>query len=170
MIEGRADTNRIESCTFLVYKCARKVTRRVRAANYDDVVGAGMVGLCEAATRYRVGGARFSTFAYQRIYGAMLDHVRGESCWMGGARYGGPRRRSLDVYRMPLAAPHDPVSDRIDVDRLLATLPDRPRRLMVGVHLHGRELQDVSRELGIKKSWGSRILSSAIADLGSRAA
>lgn len=43
----------------------------------DDLVQAGMIGLLDAVNRYDAGqGASFSTFASQRIRGAMLDELR----------------------------------------------------------------------------------------------
>lgn len=47
------------------------------AVSFDDLISAGTVGLVEAAHRYKSGmDAKFSTFAYQRIRGAMLDLLR----------------------------------------------------------------------------------------------
>lgn len=157
----------IESHLPLVAKLARKVRSRVPSADLDDLIGVGTVGLCEAARRFRRGrGASFATFAWYRIEGAMLDHVRGETCWMGGARHGdGPRRRDLDVYALPLPVAPPPVTERLDVARLLALLPDRQRRLIVGVHLAGRQLTEVSGDLGIKKSWGSRLMERGMAEM-----
>ena len=46
-------------------------------ASVDDLVGAGMVGLVEAAHRYEDNrGASFTTFAYRRIKGAVMDYLR----------------------------------------------------------------------------------------------
>ncbi len=43
----------------------------------DDLIGAGTLGLVEAAHRYdSTKGYRFSTFAYPRIRGAIMDHLR----------------------------------------------------------------------------------------------
>lgn len=43
----------------------------------EDVIGAGTLGLVEAAHRYDPSfGVRFSTFAYPRIRGAIIDHLR----------------------------------------------------------------------------------------------
>lgn len=43
----------------------------------DDLIQSGMIGLLEAAQRYRpLGEARFTTFVSHRIRGAMLDSLR----------------------------------------------------------------------------------------------
>ncbi len=49
------------------------------AVSYEDLISAGTLGLIEAARRYSsASGAKFSTFAYRRIRGAMLDLLRSE--------------------------------------------------------------------------------------------
>lgn len=43
----------------------------------DDIRAAALVGLCDAASRFDPArGLRFSTYAAQRIRGAILDHMR----------------------------------------------------------------------------------------------
>jgi RNA polymerase sigma factor for flagellar operon FliA len=42
----------------------------------EDLVQCGMIGLIEAACRYRPGKATFKSYAYLRIRGAMIDEVR----------------------------------------------------------------------------------------------
>lgn len=60
----------------------RAVAKRVAGAlpphaSLEDLVAAGHAGLVEAADRYDPArGARFTTFAYYRVRGAIFDHVR----------------------------------------------------------------------------------------------
>lgn len=55
----------------LAWKIHQKLPRHVEL---DDLVGYGTIGLAEAATTYDPGrGLKFTTFAYHRIRGAMLD-------------------------------------------------------------------------------------------------
>lgn len=42
------------------------------------------------------------------------------------------------------------------------TLPDRERKLVEGVYFQGREMQVVAAELGVSKSWGSRLHARAL--------
>ena len=43
----------------------------------DDLIGAGALGLVEAAHRYDPSaGVKFTTFAYPRVRGAIIDHLR----------------------------------------------------------------------------------------------
>ncbi|MGD2175587.1 MAG: FliA/WhiG family RNA polymerase sigma factor [Candidatus Brocadiaceae bacterium] len=54
----------------------------------DDLVGAGTLGLVEAAHRFDPSkGVRFVTFAYRRVQGAMMDHLR-QNDWLGKSARG----------------------------------------------------------------------------------
>lgn len=62
----------------LVARIAHHLKGRLpETVEVDDLMQAGMIGLLEAAQKYRPGhGAEFSTFAGIRVRGAMLDEVR----------------------------------------------------------------------------------------------
>ncbi|MEZ4391133.1 MAG: sigma-70 family RNA polymerase sigma factor [Polyangiales bacterium] len=62
----------------LVQKIARTLLHDQPAwVRFDDLLGAGQEGLVDASRRYDPErGASFSTYAYYRVRGAMLDHVR----------------------------------------------------------------------------------------------
>jgi len=62
----------------LVRQIARYVTRAMpRSVDINDLIQLGMMGLMEAARRYRrTAGASFKTYAAQRVRGAMLDGLR----------------------------------------------------------------------------------------------
>lgn len=68
------------------------VTRLIRSMGLpvsmkDDFVSAGYVGLVEAAGRFDPArGFDFKTYAYQRIRGAIIDHIR-TSCDLKGYMY-----------------------------------------------------------------------------------
>lgn len=68
----------VEQHVPLVHAVARKLKRQISArVEVDDLVGYGSKGLLEAAERFDPRhGVAFSTFAYYRIRGAMLDGVR----------------------------------------------------------------------------------------------
>jgi RNA polymerase sigma factor FliA len=51
---------------------------------------------------------------------------------------------------------------RARVRAALEQLPDRERKLVTGHYYDGRQFDDVSAELGISKSWGSRIHAHAL--------
>jgi RNA polymerase sigma factor for flagellar operon FliA len=68
----------IEQHLSLVSAIAGKLKRSLgRSIDFEDLVGYGSKGLIEAAERYDPRqGTAFSTFAYYRIRGAMLDGLR----------------------------------------------------------------------------------------------
>lgn len=62
----------------LVQAVARKLKKQITARiDFDDLIGYGSKGLIEAADRFDPKhGVAFSTFAYYRVRGAMLDGLR----------------------------------------------------------------------------------------------
>ena len=62
----------------LVSRLARQLVAKLPSSvELDDIVQAGMIGLMDAARRFKEGqGAQFETFATQRVRGAMLDELR----------------------------------------------------------------------------------------------
>ena len=68
----------VERFAPLVTRIARQLAAKLPASvELDDIVQAGMIGLMDAARRYKADqGAQFETFATQRVRGAMLDEVR----------------------------------------------------------------------------------------------
>lgn len=61
----------------LVRRVARALARRLpRSVDIEDLVGAGSVGLVDAATRFDPTRANFEHYATIRIRGAMRDYLR----------------------------------------------------------------------------------------------
>lgn len=62
----------------MVQQAARKLKRQITAKiDFDDLCGYGSKGLIEAADRFDPRhGVAFTTFAYYRVRGAMLDGLR----------------------------------------------------------------------------------------------
>lgn len=81
----------------LVRSEARKFHRRTSGeVQYDDLLSAGGVGLLQALERFDPDrGWRISTFAMQRVRGAILDHLRQNS--------GVPRRTLVRTRKMAMA-------------------------------------------------------------------
>ncbi|HHY97487.1 MAG TPA: FliA/WhiG family RNA polymerase sigma factor [Firmicutes bacterium] len=69
----------ITSYLYLVKIAAgRLVVSLSHKAEYDDLVGYGMLGLLDAIDRFQPDkGVKFETFAFMRIRGAILDGIRG---------------------------------------------------------------------------------------------
>ena len=75
--EGEVQT-RVVDLAPLVRRIAHHMMAALPASvELDDLIQSGMMGLLDAARRYRTTqGAQFETYAVQRIRGAMLDGLR----------------------------------------------------------------------------------------------
>jgi len=72
----------------LVRRLALQLIAKLPAnVDLDDLIQAGMLGLLDAASRYQDDqGAKFETYASQRIRGAMLDELRANDWVSRGLR------------------------------------------------------------------------------------
>ena len=72
----------------LVRRLALQLIAKLPAnVDLDDLIQAGMLGLLDAASRYQDDqGAKFETYATQRIRGAMLDELRANDWVSRGLR------------------------------------------------------------------------------------
>lgn len=72
----------------LVRRLALQLIARLPASvDLDDLIQAGMIGLLDASSRYQDDqGAKFETYAGQRIRGAMLDELRANDWVSRGLR------------------------------------------------------------------------------------
>lgn len=93
---NRVAAPRAEDHVGLVREIALRVSRSSGVtADYDDLVGCGMVGLMRAISSFDPArGAAFSTYASMRIKGEMLDELRRSSLGTRGARQRGRRVRA----------------------------------------------------------------------------
>jgi RNA polymerase sigma factor for flagellar operon FliA len=87
----------------LVHHVARQLARRLStAADLEEMVSAGMVGLIQAADTFDTSrGLSFSTFAVPRIRGAILDELRRQDALPRNVRR---RTRNLGRAREVLAS------------------------------------------------------------------
>lgn len=86
----------------LVHQIARQMAARAPVrVDLDDLVGAGTVGLLEAAQRYdQARGVSFVDFARRRVKGAMIDALRATA---PSSRRSRRQRRELEACRQELA-------------------------------------------------------------------
>lgn len=77
-IAGISPNELAERHLYLAAAVAREFQQRLpNHVSFDDLVGAGHVGLVEAAQRFNpTGGTSFSTFARHRVRGAIIDDLR----------------------------------------------------------------------------------------------
>lgn len=221
-VDDRARARLVEEHVRLAFKAAHLVYPRVRAhVAFEDVVSLAKTGLAEAAQRYDPDmGASFSTFAWYRVYGAVIDGLRRAASlprreWArlvalrGAADYleqrnerergarDAPEQTSAEalavirdalnaikvIYMTSLEtlreatefdppAPDPTAEERIDSERMgrrlriaLRRLPDKERDLMTKHYFEGKNLDEAGTELGISKSWASRLHARAVEKL-----
>ncbi len=87
-IDKSGPTNLLTQYAPLVRRLALQLIARLPASvDLDDLIQAGMLGLLDAASRYQDDqGAKFETYASQRIRGAMLDELRANDWVSRGLR------------------------------------------------------------------------------------
>jgi RNA polymerase sigma factor for flagellar operon FliA len=154
----------IETHLHLVQALARQVHTDVcDRLELDDLVAYGHHGLCDAARRFDPGqGVSFATYAWHRVRGAMLDGLR-EMTEVD-------EELPDDVAELPdlgeraddLAAAAD---ERRRLFRVLATLPDKERHFVEKHYFEDKTLIDAGRELGLSRSWASRLHARAVSRL-----
>lgn len=191
----------------------RKQSQRIHSqmeltSDIEDLVAYGFSGLVEARDRFDPArGVKFTTFAYYRIRGAILDGVRQMAYLPRRAHVARKAAEALDraaeevavqrattpdardkaaetlramdqiigrtcaAFVISAIAPNDaksPEDDLIGAEergRLRAAvdaLPERPRTLIRGYYFEGRKLDELGKEMGISKSWASRICTKAL--------
>lgn len=156
----------------LVRSIASRLRHRVPQVEMDDLVSAGTIGLIEAADRFdHELGVQFTSFAYPRINGAIIDEIR---------RFVGGRRRvpgaagleplSLET---PVMEEHgltlmDLTADKLapeperhaELGELLAAiklLPSRERQ-MLGLSVAGHSVTEIAAVYGCSQSFASQLL------------
>ena len=205
----------VEENLDLVRSIAGKLKRSLgRNLDLDELVAYGSKGLVEAASRFDSGkGVTFSTFAYYRIRGAMLDGLRTMGWYSRGdyARYRAEERANeylhnlaeregaapagqardaaetlaeiaeilsgvatVHITSLEAAAgvtderlpPPDQQLERMHLHararRALDKLPEKERRLLQLHYFEDRNLEVAGVELGLSKSWASRLHARAV--------
>jgi RNA polymerase sigma factor for flagellar operon FliA len=125
----------------LVRHIVRKVTANLaRRVDEEDLVGAGTLGLVKAAQAYDPAKhTEFSTYAYIRIRGAVIDELRGRSFSSPGIQR--LIRKVRDAYQGFLASHGRPPEDHelaegaeMDLPKLYRTLEDARRQHFLSIH------------------------------------
>lgn len=169
---GKSRHDLIHECQGLVRNLAWQIQNRLaRAADLDDLIAYGQIGLAEAARDFDVArGGKFSTFAYYRIRGAIYDGLSKMS-WFSRAQYRRMRyeQRANELLQLerdaPDAASGDDLVDDVRWLKRLSTglgmaslfshaddeeretqLAD-PRAEDPGAVVEGREIRQVLRQL-----------------------
>ena len=178
----------------MVHGLANRLRRELSLrGDLEDLIAFGFGGLLEARHRFDPGrGVRFQTFAYHRVRGAMLDGVRKMSQLPRRAHErlqaaaeptptAAPTALDRAFTRMSALSagtvlqgrfgdesPEEVLLKNESVTRLLQALPSlspRQRVLVRGFYFDGRSIDAMAQELGISKSWASRLHTNALREL-----
>jgi len=178
----------------MVHGLANRLRRELSLrGDLDDLIAFGFGGLLEARHRFDPArGVRFQTFAYHRVRGAMLDGVRKMSQLPRRAherfqaaaettptaaptaldkaftRMGALSTATVLQGRFGNESPEAVLLKNESITRLLQALPSlspRQRVLVRGFYFEGRSIDAMARELGISKSWASRLHTNALREL-----
>jgi RNA polymerase sigma factor for flagellar operon FliA len=219
-VDGRERAQLVERHLDLARRAAAVIYPRVRDhVAFDELVALGNAGLAEAASRFEPErGVLFTTFAWYRVNGAIIDGLRQSTplprrAWAKlvalraaneylenrAERERGASDRtaavattrealsqvksalsairtmymtSLETLReggFDVAAEAAPTGERLDDARLttklraaIARLPAKERALVTKHYWEGKNLLEAGAELGMSKSWASRLHAQAV--------
>lgn len=159
-----------------VLKVARELAESVGFhVEIDDLIGAGHMGLMEAAARYDPSrGVTFRTFAHRRIRGAMLDGLRRELALTTSLPIPSdsvPMRVTSEpavVCADAAYAQHDLVlrnEIRASLAFAMETLTPLERAIVHHHYFNGQPVQMLVGSTRYSKSWLSRVHSRALSKM-----
>ena len=134
---------------------------RIHNSHLDDFISEGQFSLLDLVDEYNPQqDAKFETFSYLRIRGAMIDFLR---------RKLKDSSRSIDAENRNGTSLLDDMEQKQSIEQLSTSEArqlwelvlqdvDEKTRSLIELHYHeGMTLQDAGAELGISKSWASRL-------------
>ena len=181
MAEPASDERIIAHLSFARAVAARSLDPRCRGHDREDLIAWGVVGLVQAARRYRGDrGASFSAYAARRVRGQVLDALRDRDPLTRTARreYRSAQRICEDLPPPYLEISLDRVGDLPDgrrpsepsprderwtrVARALRDLPALERRVLVLSYGRGLTLREIGEEVGLSESGVCRVRARAL--------
>ena len=180
------ETRIVEHLAYARAVASRAIDPRCRGADREDLVAWGVLGLVQAARRYRGDrGASFGAYAAQRVRGQILDALRDRDPLTRSARraFRAAQRASEDGGVAPsAAAPYvevslDRIGDVAEVHRAaehrderwplvasaLRDLAPLERRVLVLSYGRGLTLREIGGEVGLSESGVCRLRARALA-------
>lgn len=169
----------------IAWKIHRKLAGR---ADLDDLIAYGQLGLLEAIAAFdATRNFKFTTYAWHRIRGAILDGL-GRMTWFARADFERgkyesgageaadatenrrPARSEFDATTMPDREPGAAErAMRLELIAfladLVATLPEKEAALLRATFYEGRTLTEAARRVGISTPWASRLQTRTLADM-----
>ena len=132
----------------LARNIALKQTKKVSFVSHDELKSAAYLGLVQAALRFLPEkNIKFSTFAYNRILGAIKDYLR-ELSW-------GTRKQKW-IKQEVEAETQDVCID--DFDELISCLSPRNKKIMELYYVESLSLETISKICDLHPSRISQIL------------
>lgn len=163
----------------LVKSVALRLMRRLpQHVELNDLIGAGTLGLVDAARRFDPSkGVPFGAFVRRRIQGAMLDELRSGD-WIPRAERRALREDGVAVrVQVPLDQsvwntmidPEESIYERLvrlETARRALTgfsqLSRMERRIVIDSYHHGVYLKEIGRHLGLSESRVSQLRTHAV--------
>jgi RNA polymerase sigma factor for flagellar operon FliA len=168
---------------------SRSIDPRCRGADREDLIAWGLVGLVQAARRYRGDrGASFGAYAARRVRGQILDALRERDPLTRSARraYRAAQRASEDPDSAARGAGSIPPFVEVSLDRIGDVPESRPapgrrderwpqvatalrdltpieRRVLVLSYGRGLTLREIGSEIGLSESGVCRLRARALA-------
>ena len=158
---------------------SRSIDPRCRGADREDLIAWGLVGLVQAARRYRGDrGASFGAYAARRVRGQVLDALRERDPLTRSARraFRSAQRASEELPQPYMEVSLDRIGDIAQrqrrpeprdarwslVARALRDLPPLERRVLVLSYGRGLTLREIGREIGLSESGVCRLRARAL--------
>jgi RNA polymerase sigma factor for flagellar operon FliA len=190
---GTVEARIVDHLQFARAVASRSIDPRCRGADREDLIAWGLVGLVQAAHRYRGDrGASFGAYAARRVRGQILDALRERDPLTRSARraFRAAQRESEERGAAAAAAPpyvevsldrigdvpevHQPPEHRDArwplVASALRDLAPLERRVLVLSYGRGLTLREIGGEVGLSESGVCRLRARALARVRSACA
>ncbi|TME62195.1 MAG: sigma-70 family RNA polymerase sigma factor [Chloroflexi bacterium] len=158
---------------------SRAIDPRCRGADREDLIAWGLVGLVQAAQRYRGDrGASFGAYAARRVRGQVLDALRERDPLTRSARraFRSAQQQTADLPQPYVEVSLERVGDLAEnrrrpaprdhrwpvVAQALRGLTPVERRVLVLSYGRGLTLREIGREVGLSESGVCRLRARAL--------
>ena len=165
----------VETHLYLVDEAVRRNARRYRPQDLDDLRSDAQLALVEASRQWRAsGGAKFTTFARNKINHAIIDGLRERDCLSRSHRaevgFDQFQQFSLDAlesadHLLATDSGFAEIENRHMVERLLRELPARQRQAVSLRYLEGLKVVEVGDRMGISRSGAAYLIREALTAL-----
>jgi RNA polymerase sigma factor (sigma-70 family) len=130
----------------LAYAKIKSTSKRI---SLDELKSSAYFGLVSAAEKYKENGSSFAIYATMKIKGSMKDYLR-ELKW-------GTRKNRVES--VPLLDVF--VKKENNISSIISDLKLIEKKIILMYYEGGYTLKEIGKELGVKESWISQLLSKA---------